>query len=139
MTTKRFLYLNEFGDALLIHHEGEDTLTTLQTLVEGWVQPVPTNAAETGFEGDVWVNEEGLGVPTFAVNLLASMYAGTRLVGPAVIAKFDSETGETLGLTEADLRGITSKGLMVDDNNSEGWTPKAAADLRGRIVSASLN
>jgi hypothetical protein len=136
MSTKHFLYLNEFGDALLVAHEGDDTLTTLQTLVEGWVQPVPTNETETGFAGDVWVNEEGLFQPTFTLNLLASAFAGQRLVGPAVIARFSNETGETLGLTKANLTAITRKGLHIDDNDGEGWTPADAAAVRQRIVAA---
>lgn len=136
MSTKHFLYLNEFGDALLVRHEGDDTLTTLQTLVEGYVQPVPTNKTEAGFEGDVWVNEEGLFQPTFTVNLLASVFAGQRLVGPAVVARFSSETGATLGLTKANIASLTRKGLTIDDNDGEGWTAADAAALRQRIVAA---
>ena len=136
MPTTHFLYLNEFGDALLINHEGDDTLTTLQTLVEGYIQPVPTNTAETGFEGDVWVNEEGLFQPTFTVNLLASVFAGQRLVGPAVIARFSPTTGKTLGLTKENLASLTRKGLLVDDNHGEGWTATDAAALRQSIVAA---
>lgn len=136
MTTKTFLYLNEFGDALLVKHEGDNTLKTLQTLVEGYVQPVPTNKAETGFEGDIWVNEDGLYQPTFSVNLLASMFAGQRLVGPAVITRFSHETGATLGLTKKNIESLTRKGLMIDDNDGEGWTPENAAALRQSIVAA---
>ena len=128
--TKHFLYINEFGDALLVRHEGDDTLTALQTLVEGYVQPVPTDPAKTGFSGDVWVNEDGLYQPTFSVNLLASGFAGQRLVGPAVITRFDAETGKTIGLTADNLANLTRKGLTIDDNNGNGWTAQDAANVR---------
>jgi len=131
MTTKHFLYLNEFGDALLIRHEGDDTLTTLQTLVGGLVQYVPTRM--TKFDGDVWVNEEGLYEPTFTLNLMASNIAGQRLVGPAVIAK--SKGGATVGLSDADLAVFTKDGLYVDDNFGDGYTAAEAADMRTTIVS----
>ena len=136
MPTKNFLYLNEFGDALLVRHDGDDTLTALQTLVEGYVAVVRTNPAETGFEGDGWVNDEGLYQPTFTVNLLASAFAGQRLVGPAVITRFDAETGETIGLTADNLAGLARKGLTIDDNDGKGWTAQDAAALRQRIVAA---
>jgi hypothetical protein len=131
--TKHFLYLNEFGDALLVKHEGDNTLRTLQTLVEGFIQCVPTNDTETGFCGDIWVNEEGLYQPTFAANMLASILAGQCLVGPAVITRSNDE-GETVGLADTDMKAIQRKGLVVDDNNGEGWTADDAAALRARIV-----
>jgi hypothetical protein len=125
-----FLYLNEFGDALLVRHEGESTLHTLQTLVQGLIQYVPTRM--TKFDGDVWVNEEGLYEPTFSLNLIASNIAGQRLVGPAVIAK--SKGGETVGLSDADLAVFTSDGLYVDDNHGEGYTADDAVAIRNGIV-----
>jgi hypothetical protein len=133
--TKDFLYINEFGDALVVKHEGDSTLRTLQTLVDGYVQCVPTNRRETGFDGDVWLNEEGLYHPTFTVNLLGSVFAGTRIVGPVVISRADSNGG-TIGLSAADLTAITRKGLVVDDNRGQGWTADDAAALRQRIVAA---
>jgi hypothetical protein len=131
--TKHFLYLNEFGDALLINHDTESTLQTLQTLVEGYVQCVSADPHETGITADIWINEEGLYQPTFAINLLASAFTRQQIVGPAVIARSNTE-GETIGLTTDDLTAITSQGLVVDDNNGAGFTPHEATAIRAHLT-----
>jgi hypothetical protein len=129
-----FLYLNEFGDALLVRHEGAvSTLPTLQTLVEGWVQYVPADEDETGIDADIWVNEEGLYQPTFTVNLLASLFAGQRLVGPAVISRRDDDC-ETVGLSKDDFDLLTRNGLQIDYNGGQGFTADEAVAIRTRLV-----
>jgi hypothetical protein len=130
-----FLYLNEFGDALMVRHEGGSTLRTLQTLVEGLIQYVPTDEDEAGIDADLWVNEEGLYQPTFSVNLLASLFAGQRLVGPAVISRANDE-GETVGLSKDDFGLLTRNGLQVDYNGGIGFLPGEAVAIRTRLVSA---
>lgn len=129
-----FLYLNEFGDALLVRHEGERTLETLQTLVQGLIQGVLTDPARVGFTADVWVNEEGLYEPTFTINPLASVFTGHRLVGPAVVSEYDDD-GRTVGLSNDAIARLREDGLFIDDNDGKGWTAEDAVALRERIVS----
>ena len=128
-----FLYLNEFGDALMVRHEGGSTLPTLQALVEGLIQYVPTDENEAGIDADIWVNEEGLYQPTFSVNLLASLFAGQRLVGPAVISR-SADDGETVGLSKDDFDLLTRNGLQVDYNGGIGFTADEAVAIRTRLV-----
>lgn len=142
MTTPQlFVYLNEFGDALLIRHEverpTESKLGLLQTLVQGRISYASLDADETGFEGDLWLNDEGLYQPTFTLNYLATVFTGQRIVGPAVIATASTE-GDTLGLTRANLRALSSKGLRIDDNFGEGWQAADAVALREGIVAPDL-
>lgn len=119
--TKQFLLIEDNADAYLVNSDDEgalipalSTLTVLQTLVGGWVECVAPNRRTLGFEADVWVNEDGLSREDFGINLVASFLTGRQIVGPAVIARFDGETGETLGLTKAHVQRLVNDGLMIE-------------------------
>lgn len=112
--TKQFLLIEDNADAYLVNSDDEDTLSTLQTLVGGWVECVTTNRNTLGFEADAWVNEDGLSREDFGINLVASVITGRQIVGPAVIARFSHETGATLGLNKAHIQRLVNDGLMIE-------------------------
>jgi hypothetical protein len=119
-----FLYLTESGTAALVDTEGTDeSLPALQALVDGWVDVVSTAGAMSpiGFDADIWVNDEGLYRSDFGVNLLASLFTGRRLVGPAVLATSDSE-GRTRGLTKAQVTRLGRRGLEIATNDGRPFT-----------------
>jgi hypothetical protein len=126
-----FLYVDEYGDALVVHHQNDTVLETLQTLVEGNIEYVPTDTTILGVSADVWINEDGLSHATFESNLLGSLFAGMPLVGPAVVCR-SSDEGETVGLTDDDLESLVSNGLALDDNEGQGYTPQEAVAMRVR-------
>lgn len=128
---KRFLYLSEHGAALLVTRHGHDTLKTLRTLVEGNIEHVTAHPIVTGFTADVWINDEGLFEATFTINPIASLFAHQPLVGPAVLTRTDLD-GNTTSLTADDLRTLTNRGLLIDDNNGDGYTPEQAVAIRSR-------
>ena len=105
--SKTFLYVPDihlFGSyyhgAVAVNLHDDDTLTALQTLVDGYVESVHVNPI------DIWVNEEGLFRPDFVPNKIASNIANVRLVGPAVITGIDVNTGETLGLSQKQIDAL---------------------------------
>lgn len=110
--TKEFILIEDTGDAFLIE-SGEDTLSTLQTLVDGYVECVSADRKVLGFDADVWVNEEGLYRQDFSINLPASYITGRQLVGPVVIAR-SSKDGKTLGLTGSQINRLIEDGLMLE-------------------------
>lgn len=118
--TKEFLLIRDNGDAFLIEG-GDNTLNTLQTLVEGWVECVNADKRSLGFEADVWVNEEGLFRQDFAINLVASFLTGRQLVGPAVLARSNSN-GETIGLTSGQINRLIEDGLMIEQAAEGAFT-----------------
>jgi hypothetical protein len=125
-----YLYITEFGDALSVNL-GEDTLSDLQTLVDGFVECVPVNRNILGFDADMWVNEEGLFRQGFGRNFLASYLTGRQIVGPAVIANFTSG-GKTTGLTEKQMDRVRRDGMAVGHNNGKNYSVTEAADIRFR-------
>ena len=129
----QFLYIDEMANVRIVSHEGESTLATLQTLVEGYIELVRPNPADLGFDGDMWANEEGLYNPDFAVNPLASLLAGTRIVGPVVITRSD-DMGNTVGLTDADLEAVRER-MLVDGDLIK---PEHAVALRANWVEQAV-
>ena len=127
--TKQFLLIEDTGYAFLVNHEGDDTLRTLQTGVDGLIECVTADDGVLGFRADIWVNEEGLFRQDFAINLVASFITGRQIVGPAVIARSSSQ-GATLGLTDAQIQRLRRDGLIVDDNDGKGWTINEAVAWR---------
>lgn len=109
-----FLAIAESGYAFTVKVEGS-TLQTLQTIVDGNVDVVTTRLADLPHRFDLWVNDEGLFREDFSVNLTASYLAGVTLVGPAVLTTVNISTGETTGITAADLAALS--GLMNIDTN----------------------
>lgn len=95
--------------AVWLEHRSQtplSTLDSLQRLVDGYVDcVVPGNEPTV----DMWVNDEGLYRPDFYRNAEASYLARTVIVGPVVLAKSNPNTGETLGLDEAELFALSEK------------------------------
>jgi hypothetical protein len=114
--SKQFILIKSNGMAYLVESD-ESTLSTLQTLVEGYIECVVAPKSALGFEADVWVNEEGLYRQDFEINLVASYMTGRQIVGPAVIAK-SSTSGNTLGLTSANINRLIQDGLMIETQES---------------------
>jgi len=102
--TAHYIYLPDTPDDTVIYvTPGDNTLHTLQTLVEGLVDLVAFQIEGNYF--DLWVNDEGLYRPNFSLNFAATMFAGRGLVGPAVITR-SSDDGETLPLYDDDKQMI---------------------------------
>ena len=133
MTTTQFILIEDTGDAYLVN-SGDDTLSTLQSLVDGLIECVTATKATLGFDADVWVNEEGLYRPDFGINLVASFMTGRQLVGPAVIAK-STPQGKTTGLTLTNLYTLINDGLMLNDNGGSGYSISEILALRSEEVS----
>lgn len=108
-----FILIEEDGMAYLVQN-GESTLTTLQTLVDGLIECVAVDRrSPLGFDADVWVNEEGLFRNDFGINHVASYITGRQIVGPAVIAR-SSKDGKTLGITGDQINRLIEDGLMLE-------------------------
>jgi len=114
--SKQFVLIKSNGMAYLVESD-ESTLSTLQTLVEGYIECVTATKSVLGFDADVWVNEEGLYRQDFEINLVASYMTGRQIVGPAVIAK-SSTSGSTLGLTTGNINRLIEDGLMIETQES---------------------
>jgi hypothetical protein len=91
----KVIYINDLTSHryLVEKPEGQDTLSFLQSLVEGLIESVSLTP-----DTDVWVNEEGLFRNDFVSNIGASLLAGRTLVGPAVLT--GHQNGETVGFPE---------------------------------------
>jgi hypothetical protein len=113
--SKEFILIRDNGIAYLVESD-ESTLSTLQTLVDGYVECVTADRSALGFEADVWVNEEGLFRQDFSINLVASFITGRQIVGPAVLAR-SSKDGKTLGLTSSNIERLIEDGLMIETAN----------------------
>jgi len=109
-----FLAIAESGYAFTLKSEGS-SLATFQSIVDGNVDVVTTTFPGLPHSFDLWVNDEGLYRNDFTTNLVASHLAGTVLVGPAVLSNVNIDTGETTGLTSADLEAL--RGIMHIDTN----------------------
>lgn len=136
-----FVYLNEFGDALLVCDEVEKPSDSsyhfLRTLVQGRIGCAALDASLTGFECDLWFNDEDSPQGLYP-NGLAHLITGYAFVGPVVLARCDYEDGSTLGLTEADLATLRRNGLLIDDNYGDGWRAAEVVALRESITEMVL-
>lgn len=89
---------------------GDDTLTTLQNAVGGWI------AQAGGYfdlpEGvEAWVDDEGLLKEDYDYSVIfrdRDMKFAGGLAGPVVFARYDEE-GNTLGLSSEDINDIRSR------------------------------
>jgi len=125
--SKEFILIKSNGMAYLVESD-ESTLSTLQTLVDGYIECVTAKKSVLGFDADIWVNEEGLYRQDFEINLVASYMTGRQLVGPAVIAK-SSTSGNTLGLTTNNINRLIEDGLMIETANEGSGNPYTLTDL----------
>lgn len=107
-----YLYIGQSGDAVLVDRGDMPSLEALQTIVGGLIQSVSPNKIDPCV--DVWVNEEGLFMPEFGINLVASYMSGRQLVGPAVITGFRPD-GATIGVPDAVIKNLKRDGLMIAD------------------------
>lgn len=114
---REYLYLSQGGDAYIVQDDSKDSLTALQTLVGGLIQGVyPTKLGPTV---DTWVNEEGLMMPNFGINLVASFITGRQLVGPCVLAGH-TPSGDTISVPKKVVTKLKREGLMIDERT---WAP----------------
>lgn len=121
---KKYIYIAESGYTFLVNG-GENSLKDLQTLVDGLVDVVEADKTIIGFPCDTWVNDEGLYRNDFGINLFASVITGRQIVGPAVLAR--SINGATTGILDSQIRRLVKNGLIIDDNDGNGWYPEEAA------------
>lgn len=91
----KVIYINDLTSHryLVEKPEGQDTLSFLQSLVEGLIECVSLTP-----DTDVWVNEEGLFRNDFVSNIGVSLLAGRTLVGPAVLT--GQQNGETVSFPD---------------------------------------
>tara|TARA_R110002020_G_scaffold414874_2_gene624332 strand:+ start:1495 stop:1749 length:255 start_codon:yes stop_codon:yes gene_type:complete len=80
----RYVYtvLHPNGEQYITITDEEADLTWLQEAVGGWIELIRTNR----FDGDIWVNEEGL-IKKLEYNHEASLLVGQHLVGPVIFAE----------------------------------------------------
>lgn len=110
---QEYLLLTEGGDAHLVAAQvttTHDSLKALQDLVGGLIEYV----AQDRIKCDVYANEEGLFVPHFGLNLVASAITGRQLVGPVVLASSDN-AGNTTSLSTDVIKKLERDGLMIQD------------------------
>lgn len=89
----------------------EGSLKVLQTAVDGLIEPV---RVANGFE--MYVNEEGLFRADFGLNGWALAAFGVTIKGAVVLTGTVDDEGETLGLTDEDVR-ILSAGQIDPASN----------------------
>ena len=94
----KVIYINDLNKRpyLVEKAEGQDTLSFLQTMVDGLIESVAIDS-----DTDLWVNEEGLFRDDFVMNIVASTASGRPLVGPAVLT--GQRNGETVSVPETYL------------------------------------
>lgn len=107
-----YLYIGQQGDAVLVDRGDMPSLDALQALVGGLIECVSPNQIDPCV--DVWVNEEGLYMPEFGINLVASYITGRQIVGPAVLAGYRVD-GATIGVPDAVIKNLKRDGLMIHD------------------------
>lgn len=120
--SSNYLYIGQQGDAVLVDKGDMPSLEALQTMVGGWVECVSPNKIDPCV--DVWVNEEGLFMPEFGINLVASYMTGRQIVGPAVITGYRVD-GATIGVPDAVIKNLKRDGLMI---SQEVMGPRAVRD-----------
>lgn len=126
----QFLHIAESGYATLVNSDGYNTLSDLQTLVDGLVDCLTADQRTLGFRADVWVNDEGLYRNDFGINFVASYLTGRQIVGPAVITTV-SRNGTTTGLTRANIDRLIKDGMHIDGGeDGMGYTPQDVAVLQ---------
>lgn len=125
--SKEFVLIRDNGMAYLVESD-DNTLSTLQALVDGLVEYVRAERDSLGFEADIWVNEEGLFRQDFSINLVASFITGRQIVGPAVLAR-SSKDGKTLGLNTSDINRLIEDGLMIETADEGSGNPYTLTDL----------
>ena len=119
---EQFIVIEQNSEAYLVYGT-DDTLTTLQTLVDGLIECVEISGETFGFPNetfDVWVNEEGLFRNDFTLNEFASLICCRPIVGPVVIAR--SKNGKTLGMTDDHMNQICEDGFLIDTNDGNNYT-----------------
>ncbi len=109
----KHLYIDANGFATFVEGS-DDTLTDMQTMVDGLIEYHPCVREASGM--DCWVNEEGGLRRDFQPNLVASVETGLALRGSAVISRSNAE-GETTGLTDEDVQ-LWQKLIDIDDVSS---------------------
>ena len=127
-----YIYINEFGGVAKVAMS-ENTLTDLQTMVDGYIE-MPS-ASIAGIACDVVVNEEGLFRQDFSVNFVASAILRQRIVGPAVLARVDNE-GNTIGFTDDQIDAIVKDGLEISE---AVFTAEEVAERRADILFHASN
>ena len=85
----------------------QDSLRTLQTAVDGLIQPVDF------YNFTMWVNEEGLLRSDLERNLIALAFYPTPILGTIVFTGGVDEEGETLGLSEEPAKLIQAVAKSV--------------------------
>lgn len=133
-TNPEFILIRDTGLAYLVE-SSDNTLSTLQSLVGGWVECVTADKIVLGFDADVWVNEEGLFREDFSINLVASYITGRQIVGPAVIARSTRE-GKTIGLTGDQINRLIEDGLLLETADNGSGNPYLLADLLEELEEA---
>lgn len=98
----------------LLFKDGDSLLKPLQTLVDGFVEPVDVPSPIEGRVISIWFNEDGMftqpvnPMATMMVSQLAEFEIVQWYHGAAVFTSFDPETGETHGLSESEAQKITA-------------------------------
>lgn len=110
--SSKYLYIGQQGDAVLVDPGKSRSLEALQAMVGGWIECVSPNNIDPCV--DVWVNEEGLYMPEFGINLVASYMSGRQIVGPAVITGSRVD-GATIGVPNVVIKNLKRDGLMIAD------------------------
>lgn len=87
----------------------KDSLRTLQTAVDGLIQPVDF------YDFTMWVNEEGLLRNDLQRNLVALGFYPTPIMGTIVFTGLSDEEGETLGLSENNSNSIRAIAKRVQE------------------------
>lgn len=127
-----FIFIPHNGCLAYLVESDDNTLKTLQTLVDGWVERVTTNKRVVGFDADVWVNEEGLFRDDFGINLVASHITGQQIVGPAVVA--GHKGSKTVGLTIEQIESLIEDVLLLetaDQGSGRAFTlPELLSELK---------
>ena len=118
-TPMRFVFVGDDGTFREVRAAANaDTLPTLQTLVDGYIELVGTTVPCAGGRRamDIWLNEEGKMRPDFHANphaLRMLDYSTSDIfVGPAVLSAADDE-GETVGLDEELIGAVRRKLLQM--------------------------
>lgn len=113
---REYLYISQGGDAVIVEDLEKDSLGSLQMLVGGNIECVSPTALGPGV--DAWVNEEGLLLENFGINLVASFITRRQLVGPMVLTGYDNQ-GNTTSLPSDIIPRLKREGLMIFERKME--------------------
>lgn len=137
--TMRFVVIEQNADIVIIDHDADTkggTLKMLQTAVDGLIECVSADPDFLGFDADVWINEDGLYRKGYQVNVIASVIAGQRLVGPAVLS-LSTFDGETIGLDAEQIDDIKKRTVVRTRSDGKGYNVGSLATLRALNVDVS--